>query len=178
MGRMEDMKAIAGCAAALNTQTGSLGYLGPLINFEMCRLASSAFLGAKYCYENYRALNPDDLEFVVTWIGFWFNIPGVTLDPTEVTNGFFDRGVDVVMSGIDTTEGIDVAGQRAGLRSTVWAVPYDYVGACDQAPDICLGASFLTGDRRIWKLFRQFRLEPGSNLGIGMRLTGRLDRHH
>ncbi|MCH7663657.1 MAG: BMP family ABC transporter substrate-binding protein [Chloroflexi bacterium] len=29
MGRMEDMKAIAGCAAALTTQTGSLGYLGP-----------------------------------------------------------------------------------------------------------------------------------------------------
>jgi len=31
---MEDMKAIAGCAAALTTQTGSIGYLGPLINFE------------------------------------------------------------------------------------------------------------------------------------------------
>jgi len=78
----------------------------------------------------------------VTWIGFWFNIPGVTLDPTEVTNGFFDRGVDVVMSGIDTTEGIDVAGQRAGQGAAVWAVPYDYVGACDQAPDICLGVPF------------------------------------
>ncbi|HEX6303395.1 MAG TPA: BMP family ABC transporter substrate-binding protein, partial [Anaerolineales bacterium] len=34
MGRMEDMKAIAGCAAALATETGQLGYLGPLINFE------------------------------------------------------------------------------------------------------------------------------------------------
>jgi simple sugar transport system substrate-binding protein len=86
MGRMEDMKAIAGCAAALNTQSGSLGYLGPLINFETRRLASSAYLGAKYCYENYRGMNPADLQFTVTWIGFWFNIPGVTLDPTEVTN--------------------------------------------------------------------------------------------
>jgi basic membrane lipoprotein Med (substrate-binding protein (PBP1-ABC) superfamily) len=142
MGRMEDMKAIAGCAAALNTQTGSLGYLGPLINFETRRLASSAYLGAKYCYENYRGMSPADLEFVVTWIGFWFNIPGVTLDPTEVTNGFFDRGVDVVMSGIDTTEGIDVAGQRASQGATVWAVPYDYEGACEQAPDICLGVPY------------------------------------
>ena len=142
MGRMEDMKAVAGCAAALATETGRLGYLGPLINFETRRLASSAYLGARYCFENYRGMNPDDLKFTVTWIGFWFNIPGVTLDPTEVTNSFFDAGADVVMSGIDTTEGIDVAGQRAQQGETVWAVPYDFEGACEQAPDICLGVPY------------------------------------
>jgi basic membrane lipoprotein Med (substrate-binding protein (PBP1-ABC) superfamily) len=142
MGRMEDMKAVAGCAAALATETGHLGYLGPLINFETRRLASSAYLGARYCYENYRGLNPDDLQYTVTWIGFWFNIPGVTLDPTEVTNNFFDTGADVVLSGIDTTEGIDVAGQRAAQGNQVWAVPYDFKGACEQAPDICLGVPY------------------------------------
>jgi simple sugar transport system substrate-binding protein len=142
MGRMEDMKAIAGCAAALASETGQLGYLGPLINFETRRLAASAYLGARYCYENYRGLNPDDLRFTVTWIGFWFNIPGVTLDPTEVTTNFFDTGADVVLSGIDTTEGIDVAGQRARQGDPVWSVPYDYEGACEQAPDICLGVPY------------------------------------
>lgn len=142
MGRMEDMKTIAGCAAALATETGHIGYLGPLINFETRRLAASAFEGARYCYENYRGMNPDDLEFVVTWIGFWFNIPGVTLDPTEVTTSFFDTGADVVMSGIDTTEGIDVAGQRAAQGDAVWSVPYDFEAACDNAPDICLGVPF------------------------------------
>jgi len=142
MGRMEDMKAIAGCAAALQTETGKIGYLGPLINYETRRLASSAYLGARYCYENYRGMNPDDLEFTVSWIGFWFNIPGVTLDPTEVTNNFFDSGVDVVLSGIDTTEGIDVAGQRAAQGAAVWSVPYDFEGACDNAPDICLGVPY------------------------------------
>jgi simple sugar transport system substrate-binding protein len=142
MGRMEDMKAIAGCAAALATDTGHLGYLGPLINFETRRLAASAYLGARYCYENYRDLNPDDLRFTVTWIGFWFNIPGVTLDPTEVTNNFFDTGVDVVLSGIDTTEGIDVSGQRAAQGEVVWSIPYDFKGACDQSPDICLGVPY------------------------------------
>jgi basic membrane lipoprotein Med (substrate-binding protein (PBP1-ABC) superfamily) len=142
MGRMEDMKAIAGCAAALATQTGKIGYLGPLINFETRRYASSAFLGARYCYENYRQLNPADLGFTVSWIGFWFNIPGVTLDPTEVTNTFLDSGADVVMSGIDTTEGIDVTGQRAQQGEQVWSVPYDFEGACDQAPDICLGVPY------------------------------------
>jgi simple sugar transport system substrate-binding protein len=142
MGRMEDMKAIAGCSAALATETGKIGYLGPLINHETLRLASSAYLGARYCYENFRGMNPDDLEFVVNWIGFWFNIPGVTLDPTEVTNSFFDAGADVVLSGIDTTEGIDVSGQLAAQGEKVWSVPYDFEGACDAAPDICLGVPY------------------------------------
>jgi simple sugar transport system substrate-binding protein len=142
MGRMEDMKAIAGCAAALATETGRIGYLGPLINFETRRLTAAAYEGARYCWQNYRGLNPDDLQFTVTWIGFWFNIPGVTLDPTEVVTSFFDTGVDVVMSGIDTTEAIDISGQRATRGEAVWAVPYDYEGACDAAPDICLGVPF------------------------------------
>jgi simple sugar transport system substrate-binding protein len=142
MGRMEDMKAVAGCAAALGTETGKLGYLGPLINFETRRLAASAYLGAKYCYENYRGMDPNELQFTVTWIGFWFNIPGVTLDPTEVATSFFDSGIDVIMSGIDTTEGIDVAGQRAARGDKVWAVAYDYAGGCDNAPDICLGVPY------------------------------------
>jgi simple sugar transport system substrate-binding protein len=70
MGRMVDIEAIAGCAAALQTQTGKIGYLGPLINFQTRRLAAAAFLGARYCYENIRGMNPDDLEFTVKWIGF------------------------------------------------------------------------------------------------------------
>lgn len=142
MGQMEWGKLIAGCAAALATDTGSIGYLGPLINFETRRLAASAYLGARYCYENYKGGNPDDLEFTVTWIGFWFNIPGVTLDPTEETNTFFDGGADVVISGIDTTEAIVVAGQRAAEGEQVWAVPYDFQGACEEAPDVCLGVPY------------------------------------
>ncbi|HKJ26358.1 MAG TPA: BMP family ABC transporter substrate-binding protein, partial [Anaerolineales bacterium] len=142
MGRMEDMKAVAGCAAALATETGQIGYVGPLINFETRRLVASAYLGATYCYENYRQMDPAELQFEVTWIGFWFNIPGVTLDPTEVSTNFFDTGVDVIMSGIDTTEAIDVAGQRAAQGETVWAVPYDFEGACEGAPEICLGVPY------------------------------------
>lgn len=142
MGQMEYGKMIAGCAAALKTQTGSIAYLGPLIDPETTRLVNSTYLGARYCYENYRGLNPDDLKFQVRWIGFWFNIPGVTLDPTEVVNGFFDGGADVVISGIDTTEGIVVAGQRAAQGQAVWAIPYDFEGGCAEAPDICLGVPY------------------------------------
>jgi simple sugar transport system substrate-binding protein len=142
MGQMEYGKAIAGCAAGLSTQTGKIAYLGPLINDETRRLASSAYLGAKYCYETYRGEDPAALQFEVAWIGFWFEIPGVTLNPTEVTTSFFDGGADVVLSGIDTTQAIVVAGQRAREGEPVWAIPYDYQGACEEAPEACLGVPY------------------------------------
>jgi len=142
MTKMEFMKAVAGCNAALATETGHIGYLGPLINNETRRLVNAAYLGARHCYEEYRGMNPDDLKFTVTWIGFWFNIPGVTLDPTEVSNDFFNSGADVLMSGIDTTEGIVVTKQRADQGEAVYAIPYDYRNACELAPEICLGVPY------------------------------------
>ena len=142
MGRMEYGKMIAGCAAALTTQTGRISYLGPLINDETRRLVNSAFLGARHCWETFRGEDPAALEFEVKWIGFWFNIPGVTLDPTQVTNEFLASGADVVLSGIDTTEAIVRAGQAIESGEDVWAVPYDYRGACDEAPNACLGVPY------------------------------------
>jgi simple sugar transport system substrate-binding protein len=139
---MEYGKMIAGCAAALTSETGEIGYLGPLINDETRRLANSAYLGARYCSENFRGNDPATLGFSVNWIGFWFNIPGFTLDPTLVANDFFDSGVDVVISGIDTTEGLVVAGQRAAAGESVWAIPYDFEGACGEAPEVCLGVPY------------------------------------
>jgi len=142
MGRMEYGKEVAGCAAALATETGKISYLGPLIDPETRRLAASAYLGARYCYENFVGGDPDELEFEVVWIGFWFNIPGFTLDPTQVVNTFYDGGADIVLSGIDTPEATLVSGQRAEQGDRAFAVPYDFIGACDVAPDICLGVPY------------------------------------
>ncbi len=142
MGKMEYGKMIAGCAAALTTESGQIGYLGPLINDETRRLVNSAFLGAQYCWETYRSQDPANLGFEVKWIGFWFNIPGFTLDPTQVTNEFLAAGADVIISGIDTTEVIVRAGQAAAAGESVFAVPYDFEGACAAAPEACLGVPY------------------------------------
>jgi simple sugar transport system substrate-binding protein len=142
MGRMEYGKMIAGCAAALTSQTGQIGYLGPLINDETRRLASSAYLGARYCWTEVLGNDAADLQFRVTWIGFWFNIPGVTSDPTQVADDFFNSGYDVVISGIDTTEALTEAQRLTDAGQTVWAIPYDFKGACDQAPAVCLGVPY------------------------------------
>jgi simple sugar transport system substrate-binding protein len=142
MGQMEYGKMMGGCAAALMTQSGHISYLGPLINHETLRLVNSAYLGARHCWETYRGGDPAALTFEVTWIGFWFNIPGVTLDPTEVANGFVNSGADVLISGIDTTEALVVAGQRTAEGQPVFAVPYDFRAACTDAPEVCLGVPY------------------------------------
>jgi simple sugar transport system substrate-binding protein len=141
-GRMMYGKMIAGCAAALATQTNHIGHVGPLINGETRRLANAAYLGARYCYEQFRGGDPAELRFSVEWIGFWFHIPGVTRDPAVVTGELIDRGADVIMSGIDTPEPLNVVATRAAAGANVWAVPYDYEGACASAPDVCLGVPY------------------------------------
>ena len=141
-GMMEAPRLLAGCAAALTTETGSIGYLGALINPETRRLAASSFLGARYCYENYRGLDPDALKFEIVWIGFWFNIPGVTLDPTEVATEFLNGGADVIISGIDTTESIAVAGQFAAQGQRTFAIPYGNAAGCSEAPNACIGVAY------------------------------------
>ena len=113
MGKMEYGQMIAGCAAAIKSKTGKIGFLGPLVNDETRRLANATYLGAKHCADG-------DIEFDITWIGFWFHIPGMTLDPTQVVNDFYDSGKDVVISHIDTTEAVVVTGQRAEKGEDIW----------------------------------------------------------
>ncbi len=141
MGRMEYGKMIGGCAAALTTKTGQIGYLGPLINDETRRLASSAYLGAKHCWEQ-AGNDPAALQFKVTWIGFWFNIPGVTLDPVQVSDDFYTTGYDVVISGIDNPVNLGEAQKFTAEGNPVFGVAYDYVAACDAAPEVCIGVPY------------------------------------
>ncbi|MFZ4615391.1 MAG: BMP family lipoprotein [Rectinemataceae bacterium] len=142
MGKMEYMKMVAGVAAAMTTKTGKIGFLGPLINDETRRLAASAYLGAKYAWVNYLKKDISKLDFKVTWIGFWFNIPGVTSDPTQVADDFFNSGYDVVISGIDTTEAVAEAAKYQAKGQKVWAVAYDYKDAINEGKTVALGVPY------------------------------------
>ncbi|HPS94552.1 MAG TPA: BMP family ABC transporter substrate-binding protein, partial [Deltaproteobacteria bacterium] len=51
-------------------------------------------------------------------------------------------GYDVVISGIDTTEAVTVAKQKVQAGKKVWAIPYDYVGACEGGSRVCLGVPY------------------------------------
>jgi len=164
MGKMEYMKMVAGVAAAMTTKTGKIGFLGPLINDETRRLASSAYLGARYAWVNYLKKDPAKLTFKVTWIGFWFNIPGVTSDPTQVADDFFNSGFDVVISGIDTTEAVAEAAKYTAQGNKVWAIPYDYAKALDEGKGVSLGVPY-------------FNWGPAYTTAIKSAMTGSWKNH-
>ncbi len=155
MGKMEYGKMMAGFAAAMTTKTGKIGFLGPLVNDETRRLVSSCYLGAKYAWVDVLKKDIKDLHFEVSWIGFWFNIPGVTADPTQVTQNFYNKGCDVVISGIDTSEALIVAKQKRNEGKDVRAVPYDYKGACAGAEDSCLGVPYFNWGPTYVKLVKK-----------------------
>ena len=161
MGRMEYGKMMAGFTAAMASTTGKIAYLGPLDNAETRRLAASAYLGARYAWTEVLKKPASAFHFKVNWIGFWFNIPGVTLDPTMVATNFIDSGYDVIISGIDTTEALVVAGQKKKEGKQVWAIPYDFQGACSAAPEACLGVPY-------------FNWVPGYTTMIGAAMAGNL----
>lgn len=139
---MEPGWMISGCAAALGADDGKIGNVGPLINEETRRYASSAYLGAKYCWENYLKKDIKDLLYKVTWIGFWFNIPGVTLDPTKVADDYINGNFNVLMNAIDTPEAATQSRKAADAGKPVEYTHYNYKDGCDLVGDICLGVHY------------------------------------
>jgi len=140
--KMEYMQEVAGCAAALTSQTGKIGIVGPLINDETRRFVNAAYLGANYCWTNFRHQPASSLGFTVKWIGYWFNIPGTTLDPTQVTNDLFISVSYVVLDHLHTTEALVRTQQLSQAGKKVWAIGYDYKDTCSVAPSICLGVAY------------------------------------
>lgn len=140
--KMEYTNMMAGFAAGMTTATGKIGFLGPLINDETRRLTNAAYLGARYAWTHVRGKKAEDLAFKVGWIGFWFNIPGVTADPNQMAGNFFDQGYDVLISGLDTPEALTVAEARRKTGAKVFAVPYNFKNACQGAEDACLGVPY------------------------------------
>ena len=143
MGKIEYGKMIAGCAAALTTQTGHLAYLGPLINDETRRLVNSTLPRRPPLLGDLPRRGP--------------GIAGI--------RGHLDR---VLVQHPRLHARSDAGHQRVPRRwrrcrhlrhrhhrgdrasparpstsgEDVWAVPFDYLGACDEAPDVCLGVPY------------------------------------
>jgi len=153
--KIEYSKMMTGFTAAMTTRTGKIGVVGPLINEETRRLMSAAYLGAAYAWTEVRGRDIKDLSFNVKWIGFWFNIPGVTSDPTQVAGSLVDAGYDVLISGIDTPEVVTVAKQRTAAGKNVWALPYDYEKGCEGQGDICLGVPYFNWGPGFLRIARQ-----------------------
>ncbi len=139
MGEMEYGKMIAGCAAALTSESGNIGYVGPLINDETRRLVNSAYLGARYCWENCPGKDAADLTFGSTGSGS---------GSTSQASRSIRRSSRTTSSTVAPTCSSPASTPPRHSSSPgsvplpardVWAIPYDFVAACDSAPEVCLG---------------------------------------
>jgi len=142
MGRMEYGAMIQGCAAALTTKTGKIGRVGSVADSESFRIASSAFLGARYCWAAILNKNAADLKFKDIPINGYIYVPGKTLNPADETNKLIDEDFDVILSGIDTNTVLVETGKRRAAGADVWASPYDFIDACSDSPDACIGVPY------------------------------------
>ncbi len=77
-------------------------------------------------------------------------------------------GYDVIISGIDTTEGLAEAKKAAASGQAVWAIPYDFIGSCEEGKEVCLGVPYFNWgpayarnhwQRHRWHLEVQFPVE-------------------
>jgi len=164
MGRIEYSKMMAGFVAALTSRSGKIAYLGPLDNEETRRLVAAVYLGARHGWTRYLKKDPQALSFKVSWIGFWFHIPGVTSDPTQVTDQFFNEGYDVVISGLDSTEALTEARKFHQAGKWTRAIQYSSTAGCSESPEVCLGTMYFNwGPYLKSKLLqaRSGRWEPG-----------------
>lgn len=127
-GAMEQMKYLAGMIAGARAKEDSaprLGYIAPFPIPEVVRLGNAVMLGARQtCPE---------CTMEIRWMNSWFD-PG---KEQEAAESMFAAGVDVVVTGADTTGPIVVAGQKGK-----WAVGYDSSNACDADKAHCLTAPY------------------------------------
>lgn len=127
-GAMEDMKYLSGMVAGGRAKADNnprLGYLAPFAIPEVVRLANAVMRGAK--------VTCPECTMQVRWIDSWFD-PG---KEQEAAESLFAAGVDVIISGADTTGAIVVAGQKDR-----WAIGYDSKNACDVNKKRCLTVSY------------------------------------
>jgi basic membrane protein A len=123
-GAMESMKYLAGMIAGARAQADGrpkLGYIAPFPIPEVIRLANAVMLGAR------QTCPACTME--IRWVNSWFD-PG---KEQEAAESMLNGGVDVVVTGADTTGPIVVAGKRGR-----WAIGYDSDNACAADPAHCL----------------------------------------
>ena len=68
------------------------------------------------------------------------------------------RGAELDAGGAGGEEGLCLRGDLGGGAAegeAVWAVPYDYEGGCEQAPDICLGVPYFNWGPAYLELVQQ-----------------------
>ena len=123
-GAMESMKYLAGMIAGARAKADGrpkVGYIAPFPIPEVIRLGNALTMGV-------RRTCPE-CTVAIRWIHTWF-------DPAkekEAAESLLAAGVDVVVTGADSTGPLVAAAERER-----WAIGYDSDNACAASPERCL----------------------------------------
>lgn len=145
MGAMEYGKALAGCAASYMTKSGVIGYVNGPDNAETKRFFNAMLWGAQYC----GAKQNKTIKGLNLVVGFWFHIPGQTNDPQQLLGQARALNADVFASGIDTQDALQFAKQLKDKNENAFSLPYDYLPACDNAKNSCIGIPYFNWEPEV-----------------------------
>ncbi len=123
-GGMESMKYLVGMiAGARAAEDGSnrVGYVAPFPIPEVIRHINATSLGMKNTCP--------DCELDIRWIFSWFD-PDLERQAAE---SMMDAGATVVITGADTPQPVQAAGERG-----LYGIGYDSSNACEVDPEHCL----------------------------------------
>lgn len=142
-GAMESMKYLAGMIAGARAAADGrpkVGYIAPFPIAEVIRLGNALTLGV-------RATCPT-CTVSVRWIHTWF-------DPAkerEAAESLLAEGVDVVVTGADSTGPLTAAADRQR-----WAIGYDSENACLASPARCLTTPYWSWGRIYVDIVKRIR---------------------
>ena len=142
-GAMEDIKYLAGMIVGERAKTdGStkIGYIAPLPIAEVIRLINAVGLGMKTTCPK--------CTLEVRWVNSWFD----PVKEKEAAESLLAAGVDIVMTGNDTSGPVIAAG-KAGK----WSCGYNSDNACSADPEHCLTVPYWAWGKSFVRIINQMK---------------------
>ncbi len=100
--RTYEGRYVSGVAAALESKTGTIGYIGTFPIPEVIRDINAAYLGAK-------SVNPN-IKMKIVWVNTWYD-PG---KESDAANSLMDQGADVLLQHTDSPAPL-IAAEKRGV---------------------------------------------------------------
>ena len=142
-GAMEDMKYLAGMIAGARAKADKnpkIGYIAPMPIPEVIRLVNAVALGMK------TTCPACTLE--IRWVNSWFD----PVKEKEAADSLLGAGVQVVMTGNDTSGPVVAAG-KAGK----WAVGYNSDNACNADLEHCLTVPYWNWGTSLARIVKEIK---------------------
>ena len=142
-GAMENMKYLAGMIVgerAKRDGNRKVGYIAPLPIAEVIRLINAVALGMR--------TNCPKCTLEVRWVNSWFD----PVKEKEAAESLLAAGVDIVMTGNDTSGPVIAAG-----KANKWSCGYNSENACSPDVEHCLTVPYWNWGKSFVRIVKQIQ---------------------